>query len=189
MVDHIHKLKVGLCGTTNRHPASARAALREGLESASAARTNRAFSQSATYGDADDRTAQDPLTAAEFTLFTTKRSSTANTTNYMTRNTFGIDAYTDQVQRPRLMGADNLMSNYVYIRCDEDPGDIKESMIDMTSGRIAYAVRLVGGMRGMGEELFEVRCRALTSYTTNRRFTRKVPKVRPKEVPDFAKNN
>ena len=38
------------------------------------------------------------------------------------------------------MGANTLQGEDVYNTKDEDLGDIKEIMIDMRSGRIAYAV-------------------------------------------------
>jgi sporulation protein YlmC with PRC-barrel domain len=43
------------------------------------------------------------------------------------------------------MGADTLIGEDVYNHKDEDLGDIKEIMLDMNNGKIAYAVlSLVG---------------------------------------------
>ncbi len=111
------------------------------------------------------------------------------TTSYMTRDTFGMYANKDQGPGPQLMGADTLMGNDVYNSDGEDLGDIKEFMIDMASGRIAYAVLSFGGLLGMGDKLFAVPWRALTLDTANKRFTLNVPKGRLKEAPGFDKDN
>ena len=57
---------------------------------------------------------------------------------------------------PELMGAHTLLGEDVYNTNNEDLGDIREIMIDMRSGRIAYAVLSFGGILGMGEKLFAV---------------------------------
>lgn len=111
------------------------------------------------------------------------------TANYVTRDTFGMYANKEQGPGPTLMGADTLMGNDVYNKDDEDLGDIKEFMIDMASGRIAYAVLSFGGVLGMGDKLFAVPWGALALDTTNKRFTLNVPKDSLKEAPGFDKNN
>jgi len=55
---------------------------------------------------------------------------------------------------PRLMGADTLIGNDVYNRKGEDLGDIKEIMLDMSNGKVCYAVLSFGGLLGMGEKFF-----------------------------------
>ena len=111
------------------------------------------------------------------------------TNSYMTRDTFGMYANKDQGPGPQLMGADTLMGNDVYNSDDEDLGDIKEFMIDMASGRIAYAVLSFGGLLGMGDKLFAVPWHALTLDTENKRFNLNVPKDRLKDAPGFDKDN
>ena len=111
------------------------------------------------------------------------------TTNYVTRDTFGMYANKDQGPGPQLMGSDTLMGNDVYNSDGEDLGDIKEFMIDMSSGRIAYAVLSFGGLLGMGDKLFAVPWKALALDTVNKRFTLNVPKDRLKGAPGFDKNN
>ena len=87
------------------------------------------------------------------------------------------------------MGADTLMGNDVYNNDGEDLGDIKEFMIDMASGRIAYAVLSFGGVLGLGDKLFAVPWAALTLDTVNKRFTLKVPKSRLADAPGFNKDS
>ena len=77
-------------------------------------------------------------------------------TNYDTRDNFGMYANSASGPGPALMGANTLLGNDVYNRDGEDLGDIKEFMIDMVSGKVAYAVLSFGGMLGMGDKLFAV---------------------------------
>ncbi|MGZ4981792.1 MAG: PRC-barrel domain-containing protein [Methylobacter sp.] len=50
-----------------------------------------------------------------------------------------------------------MIGNDVYNHKEEDLGDIKEIMLDMCSGKVAYAVLSFGGFLGMvGEKLFAV---------------------------------
>jgi sporulation protein YlmC with PRC-barrel domain len=109
--------------------------------------------------------------------------------NYTTRDTYGMYAKKDHGPGPELMGADTLMGNDVYNQDGEDLGDIKEFMIDMASGRVAYAVLSFGGLLGMGDKLFAVPWAALKLDTKNKRFTLNVPKARLSEAPGFDKNS
>jgi hypothetical protein len=52
----------------------------------------------------------------------------------------------------------------------------RSSLIDMASGKIAYALLSFGGLVGMGDKLFAVSWAALTLDTVNKRFTLNVPK-------------
>ena len=90
---------------------------------------------------------------------------------------------------PELMGADTLVGNEVVNRLDENLGDIKEIMLDMRSGRVAYAVLAVGGFLGMGDKLFAVPWSALTLDTANKRFVLDVNKVRLAAAPGFDKGH
>ncbi|MBA4341778.1 MAG: photosystem reaction center subunit H [Methylibium sp.] len=108
-------------------------------------------------------------------------------TNYVTRDNFGMYADSASGPGPALMGADTLLGNDVYNKDGEDLGDIKELMIDMASGKIAYAVLSFGGLLGMGDKLFAVPWTALTLDTSNKRFTLNVPKEALKDAPGFDK--
>lgn len=46
---------------------------------------------------------------------------------------------------PQVMGAETLIRNDVYNHKDKDLGDSKEVMLDMSSGKMAYAVSSFGG--------------------------------------------
>ena len=107
-------------------------------------------------------------------------------TNYVARDNFGMYANTDgSGPGPELMGANTLLGNDVYNMEGEDLGDIKEFMLDMASGKVAYAVLSFGGLFGLGDKLFAVPWAALTLDTENKRFTLKVAKAVLKDAPGF----
>ena len=107
--------------------------------------------------------------------------------SYLDRDTYGI--YKSQSgPGPALMGADTLIGDDVYNREDEKLGDIKEIMIDMRSGRVAYAVLSFGGFLGMGDKLFAVPWHALKLDTLNKRFTLNIEKKRLELAPGFDKD-
>ena len=117
--------------------------------------------------------------------------------SYEDRDPYGMYRASDDVTRglerrsgpgPELMGADTLIGNDVCNTLDEDLGDIKEIMIDMRSGRVAYAVMSFGGFLGMGEKLFAVPWNALKLDTVNKRFVLDVKKDRIENAPGFDKD-
>ncbi len=89
---------------------------------------------------------------------------------------------------PELMGAHTLTGNDVVNELDESLGDIKEIMLDMRSGRVAYAVLSFGGLLGMGDKLFAVPWSALKLDTNNERFVLNVEKSRLESAPGFDRN-
>jgi sporulation protein YlmC with PRC-barrel domain len=115
--------------------------------------------------------------------------------NYVERDTYGM--YKTHVSTgpdmrhgpgPELMGAETLIGSDVYNRKGEDLGDIKEIMLDMRTGRVAYAVLSFGGFLGMGGKLFAVPWAALTLDTENKRFALDVDKARLSSAPGFDKD-
>ncbi|MFO1388043.1 PRC-barrel domain-containing protein [Cellvibrio sp.] len=110
--------------------------------------------------------------------------------NYETRDTYGMYKHKyHSGPGPRLMGADTLNGNDVYNNNDEDLGDIKEIMLDVASGKIAYAVLSFGGIMGLGEKLFAVPWKALRLDTENKRFILDVSKERLQNAPGFDKDD
>jgi sporulation protein YlmC with PRC-barrel domain len=90
---------------------------------------------------------------------------------------------------PALMGADTLIGDDVYNHSDEELGDIKEIMLDMRTGQIAYAVLSFSGIRGMGDKLFAVPWERLTLDPVHKRFLLNVEKNQLNDAPGFDKNN
>ncbi len=108
--------------------------------------------------------------------------------SYLDRDTFGMYKSHDvNGPSPALMGADTLIGNDVYNHKEEDLGEIKEIMLDMRSGKIAYAVLSSGGFLGMGNKLFAVPWNALKLDTVNNRFVLNVEKDLLKDAPGFDK--
>ncbi len=110
--------------------------------------------------------------------------------SYLERDTLGMYKSSNGTgPGPSLLGADTLMGEDVYNHKEEDLGDIKDIMLDMRSGKIAYAVLSFGGFLGMGEKLFAVPWNALTLDPTNKRFILNVEKDRLKDAPGFDSDN
>jgi sporulation protein YlmC with PRC-barrel domain len=110
-------------------------------------------------------------------------------TNYISRDTYGMYKETGAGPGPALMGADTLIGNDVYNADNESLGEIKELMIEMSSGTINYAVLSFGGFLGMGDRLFAVPWRALTLDTANKRFILNASKEQLKNAPGFDKDH
>jgi sporulation protein YlmC with PRC-barrel domain len=62
----------------------------------------------------------------------------------------------------RVLSASTLAKDSVRNQANEDVGSIKEIMLDVPSGRVAYAVLSVGGFLGLGDRLFAIPWEALT---------------------------
>jgi sporulation protein YlmC with PRC-barrel domain len=90
---------------------------------------------------------------------------------------------------PALMGADTLLGEDVVSAHNEKLGDIKEIMLDMNTGRVAYAVLAFHGFMGIGEKLFAVPWQALHLDTVGKRFILNVDKDRLKAAPGFNKDS
>jgi hypothetical protein len=90
---------------------------------------------------------------------------------------------------PELMGADTLIGNNVSNHLDESLGEIKEIMLDMRNGKIAYAVLAFGDFLGLGGKLFAVPWNALTLDTENKCFKLSIEKSRLESAPGFDKDD
>ena len=70
----------------------------------------------------------------------------------------------------RVLAADTLTGDKVVNLQNEDLGKIEHLMIDLGTGRIAYAVLSFGGFLGMGDKLFAIPWSALVLDTVEKRF-------------------
>ena len=77
---------------------------------------------------------------------------------------------------PRVLSASTLEGDKVRNMEGEKLGEVKELMIDLESGRVAYAVLKFGGFLGMGDKLFAVPWEALRVSTEEHEFVLDVPK-------------
>ena len=109
--------------------------------------------------------------------------------SYADRDKYGMYRNTRSTgPGPALMGADTLIGDSVVNAQEEDLGDIKEIMLDMQTGQVAYAVLAFGGFLGMGEKLFAVPWQALHLDTANKRMVLNVDKERLRNAPGFDKD-
>jgi sporulation protein YlmC with PRC-barrel domain len=76
----------------------------------------------------------------------------------------------------RVLPASSLAKDSVRNRRNDDIGSIKEIMIDIPSGRIAYAVLSVGGFFNIGDRLFTIPREALTPDEDRQYFVMDVDK-------------
>ena len=90
---------------------------------------------------------------------------------------------------PEIMAADTLEGNEVKNSAGENLGEIEHIMLDVPSGRIAYAVMSFGGILGIGEKLFAIPWSALTLDTEEKCFRLDVGKERLQEAPGFDKDH
>ena len=90
---------------------------------------------------------------------------------------------------PEVMDADTLIGDSVVNAAGEDLGDVKAIMLDVGSGRVAYAVLSFGGFLGMGDKLFAIPWSALTLDTRNKCFILDVDKQTLENAPGFDKDN
>lgn len=71
----------------------------------------------------------------------------------------------------------------------EDLGKIDDIMIELETGKIAYAVLAFGGILGLASKLFAVPWNALGIDTGKREFLLNIPKKKLEEAPGFDKDN
>ena len=76
-----------------------------------------------------------------------------------------------------VMAADTLTGDKVVNRQKEDLGTIEHLMIDVETGRVAYAVLSFGGFLGMGDKLFAIPWSALALDTAEKQFILDVEKL------------
>lgn len=89
----------------------------------------------------------------------------------------------------RVLSAGTLMGDRVRNNQGEDLGTIKELMIDLENGRIAYAVLSFGGLFGMGDKLFAVPWSALMLDESTHEFLLNADRRLLESAPGFDKNN
>jgi sporulation protein YlmC with PRC-barrel domain len=89
----------------------------------------------------------------------------------------------------RVLSASSLSGNAVVNGQGEDLGNIKELMLDINRGTVAYAVLSFGGFLGLGDKLFAVPWDAMTVEADRERFVLDVPKEKLENAPGFDKDN
>lgn len=88
----------------------------------------------------------------------------------------------------RLLSASTLAGDKVFNLAGENLGKIEDFMLDMESGRIAYAVLSFGGVLGLGDKLFAVPPEALDLDEDKRCFVLDASKSDLQNAPGFEKD-
>jgi sporulation protein YlmC with PRC-barrel domain len=88
----------------------------------------------------------------------------------------------------RVLAASTLAGDSVRNSAGEDLGKVDEIMIDIPSGRVAYAVLSFGGVLRMGNKLFAVPWSALRVDEDEKHFILDVDKKTLESAPGFAKD-
>jgi sporulation protein YlmC with PRC-barrel domain len=90
---------------------------------------------------------------------------------------------------PNVVDAARLAGDKVVNAVGEDLGKIEAIMLDVTSGRIAYAVLSFGGFLGIGKKLFALPWGALTLDAIEQRFTLGASKEKLESAEGFDKDH
>ncbi len=89
----------------------------------------------------------------------------------------------------KVLAASTLAGDNVRNSAGEDCGKVDEIMIDLQSGKVAYAVLSFGGVLGMGNKLFAVPWSALKVDEDEKCFILDADKKTLENAPGFDKNN
>ena len=89
----------------------------------------------------------------------------------------------------RVLSASTLTGDPVKNPDGQKLGDVKEIMIDLESGRVAYAVLDFGGFLGIGNKLFAIPWSAMKLHQTDKSFVLNVTKEQLEKAPGFDKDH
>ena len=89
----------------------------------------------------------------------------------------------------RTLSAGTLIGDTVKNTQGEKLGNLKEIMLDVERGQIAYAVLDFGGFMGLGDKLFAVPFEAFTVDEKDHKLILNVDKETLKNAEGFDKNN
>ncbi len=89
----------------------------------------------------------------------------------------------------RVLSASTLAGDNVVNGAGQDLGKIDEIMVDIPSGRVAYAVLSFGGVLGIGSKLFAVPWSALVLDEDEKRFVLNADSKTLENAPGFDKSN
>jgi sporulation protein YlmC with PRC-barrel domain len=91
--------------------------------------------------------------------------------------------------QPQSLSATSLIGDGVVNPQGQDLGKVEDIMIDINSGKVAYAVLSFGGFLGLGEKLFAIPWQAMTLDTDRKVFILNVEKDTLEKAPGFDKDN
>ena len=91
--------------------------------------------------------------------------------------------------KPNIKSVSALGGVKVINNAGEKLGKIEDFMVDLTTGRISYAVLSFGGFIGIGNKLFAIPINALKLDLEKEFFILDVDKERLENAPGFDKSN
>jgi sporulation protein YlmC with PRC-barrel domain len=91
--------------------------------------------------------------------------------------------------QPTALSATTITGDKVRNHDGEKLGHLEEIVLDVTSGRVAYAVLASGGFLGLGDKFFAVPWDLLTIDTENEEVVIDVSKESLENAPGFDKDN
>jgi sporulation protein YlmC with PRC-barrel domain len=100
-----------------------------------------------------------------------------------------ITKYSVDRRRRRVLAASKLEGDRVRNPAGEDLGKIEEIMIDLASGRVAYAVLSFGGVLGIGDKLFAIPWGALRIDEGEHLFVLDTDRATLENAPGFDKHS
>jgi sporulation protein YlmC with PRC-barrel domain len=89
----------------------------------------------------------------------------------------------------RVLSSSSLTGDKVVNSAGEDLGKLDDIMIDLATGRIAYAVLSFGGFLGIGNKLFAIPWSRLSVDEVNKRMILDVDRDLLERAPGFDKDN
>ena len=89
----------------------------------------------------------------------------------------------------RTLSAGSLTGDPVYNPAGEKLGKVEELMIDVVTGRVAYAVLSFGAVLGVGGKLFAIPWTSLTVDEAQKRLVLDVDKALLEKAPGFDKDH
>lgn len=90
---------------------------------------------------------------------------------------------------PAVLSSSTLTGDQIVDRDGKKLGTLKEVMIDLSDGRVAYAVLSRGGFGGLGEKLFAVPWAMLALDPENKRLVLEVDEQTLDDSPGFDPDN
>ena len=99
-----------------------------------------------------------------------------------TTDTTGVSGQTN------VLSANTLIGKNIYNLEGEKLGEIKDVILDVDLGRVAYAVLSFGGFLGMGDKLFAIPFEAFRVDSAKDRVILNVLKERLKNAPGFDRD-
>ena len=89
----------------------------------------------------------------------------------------------------RILSSGSITGTNVRNMEGQDLGNIKELMINTSTGEIEYAVLAFGGLLGIGDKYFAIPWKSFSLDTSDEEFILNISKEELKKTPGFDKGN